>query len=36
MHRGADLEGVNLGMDVMRGYVRNRDLFRDYAGDGIL
>jgi hypothetical protein len=35
MHRGADLEGVNLGMDV-RGYVRNRDLFRDYAGDGIL
>jgi site-specific recombinase XerD len=23
-------------MDVMRGYVRNRDLFRDYAGGGIL
>jgi hypothetical protein len=23
-------------MDVMRGYVRSREMFRDYAGDGIL
>jgi integrase len=23
-------------MDVMRGYVRSRDLFKDYAGDGTL
>jgi integrase len=23
-------------MDTLRGYVRSRDLFRDYAGDGIL
>ena len=23
-------------LDTLRGYVRSRDLFRDYAGDGIL